>query len=97
MLSWIFAAEENPRGLRFIADRLNEHLAALPEELAPRPVAALRSTAFRLVSRVRLFDAVALAGSPVQTTAFLQEVQMILAEVNDRVTQVYVIHTEASK
>jgi uncharacterized alpha-E superfamily protein len=97
VLSWIFAAEENPRGLRFIADRLNEHLAALPEELAPRPVAALRSTAFRLVSRVRLFDAVALAGSPVQTTAFLQEVQMILAEVNDRVTQVYFIHTEASK
>ncbi len=95
--AWLFAAAENPRGLRWIADRLNEHLTALPEELAPRAVGALRAAAFRLVSRVRLLDAAALAGSPAQTAAFLQEAHAILCELSDRLTQVYFIHTEASK
>ncbi len=94
VLSWLFAAAENPRGLRWIADHLNEHLTALPEDLAPRSVAALRATAFRLVSRVRLLDATALAATPAQINGFLNEASSTLAEISDRVTQVYFIHTE---
>lgn len=97
VLAWLFSAAENPRGLRWIADHLNDHLGALPEDLAPRPVAALRATAFRLVSRVRLLDATALAAAPGQTTAFLHEASATLAEISDRLTQVYFIHTEPPK
>ncbi|WP_414663421.1 circularly permuted type 2 ATP-grasp protein [Horticoccus sp. 23ND18S-11] len=97
VLAWLFAAPENPRGLRFLADHINEHLLALPEDLSPRAVAALRATAFRLVSRVRLLDAASLAGAPAQTAAFLQEAFSTLAEISDRVTQVYFIHTEPPK
>jgi uncharacterized circularly permuted ATP-grasp superfamily protein/uncharacterized alpha-E superfamily protein len=97
VLSWLFAAAENPRGLRWIADHLNEHLTALPEDLAPRAVSALRATAFRLVSRVRLLDATTLAATPAQITAFLDEASATLAELSDRLTQVYFIHTEPPK
>lgn len=97
VLTWLFAAAENPRGLRWIADRLNEHLLALPEDLSPGAVAALRATAFRLVSRVRLLDASGLADAPAQTVVFLNEATLTLAELSDRLTQVYFIHTEHSK
>lgn len=97
VVSWLFAAAENPRGLRWIADRVNEHLTALPEDLAPRAVAALRATAFRLVSRVRLLDPSALAGTPGQIQAFLNETSATLGEISDRLTQVYFIHTEPPK
>ena len=63
VLTWLFASAENPRGLRWIADRLNEHLLVLPEDLSPRAVAGLGATAVRLVSRVRHLDATALAAS----------------------------------
>lgn len=97
VLTWLFAAAENPRGLRWIADRLNEHLLVLPEDLSPRAVAGLGATALRLVSRVRHLDAAALAASPTQTTAFLNETSALLAELSDRLTQVYFIHTENPK
>jgi uncharacterized alpha-E superfamily protein len=97
VLTWLFASAENPRGLRWIADRLNEHLLVLPEDLSPRAVAGLGATALRLVSRVRHLDATALAASPAQTTAFLTETSSRLAELSDRLTQVYFIHTENPK
>ena len=97
VLTWLFAAPENPRGLRWIAERLNEHLLVLPEDLSPRAVAGLGASAVRLVSRVRHLDATALAASPAQITAFLTETSSLLAELSDRLTQVYFIHTEASK
>ena len=97
VLAWLFAAAENPRGLRWIADRLNEHLLALPEDLSPHAVAALRATALRLVNRMRLLDPAALAASPAQTAAFLHEASATLAELSDRLTQVYFIHTEPPK
>lgn len=97
VLAWLFAAVENPRGLRFLADRLNEHLTALPEDLAPTAVAELRTAATRLVSRLRQLDAQALAASPVQIAAFLGETSNRLAEISDRLTQIYFIHTGTPK
>jgi uncharacterized circularly permuted ATP-grasp superfamily protein/uncharacterized alpha-E superfamily protein len=94
ILVWLFAAPENPRGLRFQADRIAEHLAALPEDLAPRAVSALRGTAFRLLSAAKLLDAPALAGDPRRAAAFFAEAEETLTELNDRVTQVYFSHSE---
>ncbi|MCX6954292.1 MAG: alpha-E domain-containing protein, partial [Verrucomicrobia bacterium] len=97
VLAWLFASAENPRGLRFLADRLNEHVLALPEDLSPRAVADLRATAYRLVSRMRLLDAQGLAAAPAHIAAFLNEASSTLAELSDRLTQVYFIHTEPPK
>jgi uncharacterized alpha-E superfamily protein len=95
ILAWLLCAPENPRGLRFQADRIAEHVAALPEELAPRPVSALRATAFRLASATKLADPAALAGSPVRSGEFFAEAEAILTEFNDRLTQVYFSHSDA--
>jgi len=69
--------------------------------LLDRPGLTDESILFRaLNARFRLgtpADAAALAASPAQTAAFLQEAHAILCELSDRLTQVYFIHTEASK
>ena len=89
-------APENPRGLRFQAERIVEHLAALPEDLAPRAASALRATAHRLVSTVKFLDAPGLSGDPRRAAAFFSEAEGTLAELNDRVTQIYFSHAELS-
>lgn len=94
VLHWILGAAENPRGLRFQADHLNEHLAALPAELAPKAVATLRAQAFRLASQMRLVDAAALARDPAQTESFLDEMGGLLGEINNLMTQIYFSHSE---
>jgi uncharacterized circularly permuted ATP-grasp superfamily protein/uncharacterized alpha-E superfamily protein len=95
VLAWLFSAEENPRGLHFLAEQINTHLGQLPDELAPRAVSGLRTLAFRLLSRVRLLDTPALVATPGQAAAFFNESQATLAELSDQVTQVYFTHTEA--
>ena len=49
ILAWLIVAPENPRGLRFQAERIAEHIAALPENLAPRRSRPC-ATAFTLVA-----------------------------------------------
>jgi uncharacterized circularly permuted ATP-grasp superfamily protein/uncharacterized alpha-E superfamily protein len=95
VIDWLFSAEENPRGLRYLAERINEHLAALPADLAPRKVSSLRTLAFRLLSRVRLLEAPSLVTTPGQSAAFFNETHAAIAELNDQITQVYFSHTEA--
>lgn len=95
VLTWLFSAAENPRGLRFLAEQIHDHLGQLPDELAPRAVSGLRTLSFRLVSRVRLLDASALVAAPGQAAAFLNETQAALAELSDRITEVYFTHAEA--
>lgn len=97
VLTWLFAAPENPRGLCWIAARIEEHLEALPVDLAPRAVAALRATARRLVKNGRLLDVATLATEPAQLVVFLNESSITLAELNDLLTQIYFIHTEPPK
>lgn len=94
ILAWLVGAPENPRGLRFQAERISEHLAALPEVLAPRAVSALRATAFRLVSNIKLVDPSALAGDPQLAQGFLTGAEAILTDLNDRLTQIYFSHSE---
>jgi len=94
VLAWLVAAPENPRGLRFQADRITEHLAALPEEPAPRAVPALRAAAFRLVSMVKLSDPAALAGDPRLAREFFDGAEAILTELNNRLTQIYFTHSD---
>lgn len=94
VLAWMLGAPENPRGLRFQADRITEHLAALPDELAPRAVSALRAAAFRLVSQARLLDATLLASDPQLIGKFFDEASETLAELNTRITQIYFSHAE---
>jgi uncharacterized alpha-E superfamily protein len=96
ILAWLIAAPENPRGLRFQADRIAEHVAALPEELAPRAVSALRATAFRLVSSAKLANPSALADDPRLANEFFEATQSTLAELNDRLTQIYFSHSVAA-
>jgi hypothetical protein len=83
ILAWLIGAPENPRGLRFQADRIAEHVAALPEELAPRAVSALRATAFRLVSNAKLVEPSVLANDPRLAQAFFAGAEAILTELNE--------------
>ncbi len=94
VLAWLLGAAENPRGLRFQAERILEHLAVLPSELAPRPVATLRARSLKLAMQVRLIDAPALAADPRLLTEFLGEAGAALAEINDLMTQIYFSHSE---
>jgi uncharacterized alpha-E superfamily protein len=94
IIAWLIGAPENPRGLRFQADRIAEHVAALPEELAPRAVSALRATAFRLVSNAKLTEPSVLAGDPFQAQAFFTGAEAILTEFNSRLSQIYFSHSE---
>jgi uncharacterized circularly permuted ATP-grasp superfamily protein/uncharacterized alpha-E superfamily protein len=94
ILAWLVSAPENPRGLRFQAERIAEHLASLPEEVAQRPVQALRAAAFRLVSSVKLVEPLALAGDPRLAAEFYAQTQAVLTELNDRLTQIYFSHSE---
>jgi uncharacterized circularly permuted ATP-grasp superfamily protein/uncharacterized alpha-E superfamily protein len=94
ILAWLVCAPENPRGLRFQAERIAEHVAALPEDLAPRAVSALRATAFRLVSSTKLVDPSALASNARQAQDFFTGSESILTEFNDRLTQIYFSHSD---
>jgi uncharacterized circularly permuted ATP-grasp superfamily protein/uncharacterized alpha-E superfamily protein len=94
LLAWLFTAPENPRGLRFQAERILEHVGALPEVLAPGAVPALRATAFRLLSNIKLVDPAALAADPRLAQEFFTGTEAILTDLNDRLTQIYFSHSE---
>jgi uncharacterized circularly permuted ATP-grasp superfamily protein/uncharacterized alpha-E superfamily protein len=94
ILAWLVGAPENPRGLRFQAERIAEHLAVLPEVLAPRAVPTLRSTAFRLVSSIKLVDPSALAEDPRLAAEFFAGAEALLTELNERLSQIYFSHSE---
>jgi len=91
-LNWLFHSPENPRGLHFQLDRINRHLGALPDELAPQAVAKLRSTAVWMLSDVRFTRLDELAADPVESARIFQELRVGLANVSDRLTQIYFSH-----
>jgi uncharacterized alpha-E superfamily protein len=96
ILSWLLEARENPRGLRFQINQIAEHLAALPEEVAPRAVAALRATAFRLGNALDLLDIADLTADSPQLAGFFGEAVAILFDLSDRITQIYFSHAEVA-
>lgn len=93
VLHWLLGAVENPRSLRYQADQIVGHLAALPDDLAPRAVATLRATAFRLVSQVRLLDAPSLAASTEAAERFFSEASTTLSELSNQLTLIYFSHS----
>jgi uncharacterized alpha-E superfamily protein len=97
ILAWLIASPENPRGLRFQAERIAEHVASLPEELAPRAVSGLRATAARLVGATKSVHPSALASDPELAQEFFDEARSILSELNDRLTQVYFSHSDVQE
>lgn len=95
VLQWMLRAAENPRGLRFQAERIAEHLAVLPDELAPEAVEGLRTTVFRLVSSVRLADTQTLAATPEQASELWSDQLALLKEISERLTQIYFSHADS--
>lgn len=94
LLAWLLAEPENPRGLRFQAERIGEHLAALPDELAPHAVEQLRVGAFRLLSAARLVPTDADAVTPRSVTTFADTQLALLADLNARLAAIYFAHTD---
>ena len=92
-LDWLLLSTENPRGFRFQAEKINQHLGVLPAELAPRAVEALRSLAFRLHSDVRLADAGQLAADPARAAATVSDLLAGLTELNERLGGIYFSHS----
>jgi uncharacterized alpha-E superfamily protein len=92
-LDWLLLAPENPRGFRFQAEKINNHLGVLPADLAPEAVEALRSLAFKLHSDVRLAEAGPLAADPARATSHLAELQAGVLELGLKLTEIYFSHT----
>jgi uncharacterized alpha-E superfamily protein len=94
-LNWLFHSPENPRGLHFQLEHLNLHLKALPEELAPQAVAALRTVAARMLSDVHVTRLDELAADPAEAERIFLELRNGLADLSDRLTQIYFSHAVA--
>ena len=94
VFDWIVDGVENPRSLRFQAERLSEHLEALPNDLAPPAVDALRTTAFRLVSTLRLAEGADVFGSVEDGNRFITRVRNLLNDLSERITLIYFAHAE---
>jgi uncharacterized circularly permuted ATP-grasp superfamily protein/uncharacterized alpha-E superfamily protein len=88
VLRWLVVAPENPRGLRFQAERIVEHLGQLPDEPVPTAVEELRDAAFRVLAAVRLAQPGDLAGWPALAT----QIQTDLRVLHDRLDEVYFAH-----
>ena len=95
-LDWLFHSPENPRGLHFQVERIDLHLNALPEELAPQAVATLRTLAFRMLSDVRLTKLDVLAANPTKAAETFLALREGLADLSNRLTQIYFSHAVAS-
>jgi uncharacterized circularly permuted ATP-grasp superfamily protein/uncharacterized alpha-E superfamily protein len=96
VLAWMLGAPENPRGFRFQAERISEHLIAVPDDVAPRAVASLRASAARLVRLSTGLDTTTLAASPASLAKYFNEVSELLTDLNTRLTQIYFSHTDLS-
>ncbi|MEO0054631.1 MAG: hypothetical protein RLZZ50_578, partial [Verrucomicrobiota bacterium] len=92
VLAWLVSDAENPRSLRFQAERLGEHLATLPSELAPRATEQLRNTAFRLLGAARLAESEPLDNVPARVGLFTGNQLSLTAGLHDRLSRLYFAH-----
>ncbi len=93
--AWLVADSENPRGLRLQAEQLVHHLAALPDELAPRSVEDLRTAAFRLLSACRLSEPELAALDPASAATFARSLLDHLTDLHSRLGRIYFAHADA--
>jgi len=94
-LDWLFLSPENPRGLRYQIEAINDHLSTLPEALSPLAVGELRTLAFRVLSDVRLANLGELATNPAAALTALGSLQNDCGEMNSRLTEIYFSHASA--
>lgn len=95
VVAWLVSDPENPRSLRFQTERIGEHLAALPDALAPRAVEELRTAAFRLLGACRLAEADLDPTTPAAIDAFARERLAHLADLHARLVRIYFAHADA--
>jgi len=94
-LNWLFHSPENPRGLNFQLQLITRHLTSLPEELAPQAVAGLRAAAVQMLSDVHFTRLDELAADPAGANRIFVELRAQLADLSDRLTQIYFSHAVA--
>ena len=92
-LDWLFLSPENPRGLRYQVEAINDHLSTLPEALSPIAVGELRTLAFRILSDVRLANLNELATQSTTALNVFGVTQNGFNELNSRLTQIYFSHS----
>ena len=96
VLAWLLSDAENPRGLRFQAERIAEHLAALPDELAPRAAEQLRNVAFRLTGAARLAESESSDHNVHAYVArFVQDQLTLIGDLHSRLARLYFAHDDA--
>jgi uncharacterized circularly permuted ATP-grasp superfamily protein/uncharacterized alpha-E superfamily protein len=95
VLDWLVISADNPRGLRFQADAIINHLGVLPVDLAPRSVGALRLQSLRVLGEIRLADAARLAAEPADAARLFQAQQQYLALLSDELNHIYFSHAES--
>jgi uncharacterized alpha-E superfamily protein len=94
VIEWLVLSPTNPRGLRYQVDEISAHLGALPTELAPRAVAALRLQSARVLGEVRLAEAARLAADPAAADRLCRDLQAHLGALSDELTLIYFSHAE---
>jgi len=92
-LDWLLQSPQNPRGFRFVADKINRQLRHLPTEPAPHAVSALRALAAQLSGDPRLGNPGRLAADPTLTAGLLHDLRAGLIEMNAQLTVIYFSHT----
>ncbi|MGA3006283.1 MAG: circularly permuted type 2 ATP-grasp protein [Opitutaceae bacterium] len=95
VLDWLFLSPENPRSLRYQIERINIHLGALPEALAPVAVGELRTLAFRMLSDVRLADLSELAANSGWAESVFTALQDDFVGMSNQLTQIYFTHASS--
>lgn len=94
VLECLLALAGNPRGVSYQLDLLRDHLTALPDEMAPVAVTALRVSAKSLADEVRTTDVKALGNDPATITVPVREWVSDLWELNNQITQIYFAHLQ---
>jgi uncharacterized alpha-E superfamily protein len=95
VLDWLLVSGDNPRSLRYQADQINHHLAALPADLAPRSVGALRLQSVRVLGETRLCDPVRLAKHPDEAHRLIRDQLQHLAVLSDELNHIYFSHADS--
>lgn len=93
-LDWLLVSPLNPRSVRFQAEQLNQHLAQLPKDLAPRAVEALCTRAFKMLSDTRLANSTRLAQEPAECARLLDTLHRDHHTVAAELHRLYFSHAE---
>ncbi len=97
ILACLLDVADSPRSLRYLVEKIDQHLRALPAQIAPRAVEQLRHDSFRLLSTVRLHGPDELAAAPERIAPHASLLISQLSELSDRLSSVYFAHLDLSE